>query len=155
MDFIISKVAMSVCGLLMVGVLSGCMDPAHLADPGHELDQIIGRFCDLVDRAVLSRSECSLTWTVPCLADGQDIEMTISGGIVSAEGGGHRAYGKPVTGIHAWQHTGAAMNMTGLRLLDSSSEDFVVISGEPLIVSTELVLLENQPNFLAFVQRAF
>ncbi len=155
MDFVISKVAMSVCGLLVVGVLSGCMDPARFADPGHELDRIIRGFCDLVDRAVLSRSDSSLAWSVPCRADGQSVEVVISGGIVAAEAGGERSFGQPAMGIHTWHNTGAAMNMTGLRLLDASAEDLITFSGESLIISTELVLLENQPTYLAFAQRAF
>jgi len=152
MDFIISKVAMSACALLVVGVLGGCMDPSRFADPGHELDAVVREFCSLVDRATLSRSLSSLTWEVPYLSDGQVLRVVIDRGTVVAEGGEGRSAGQPVTGIHTWRSTGASMNTTGLMLLDTLAEKFAALSGEAVLLVTELVLIDNEPTYLAFVR---
>jgi len=152
MDFVISKVAMSVCALLVAGVLSGCMDPLRFADQEGELDDTVERFCGLVDRAVLSRSRTCLAWDVPFMADGQEIRMVIHRGLVMVEAGTESAIGQPVTGIHTWQNTGASMNATVLRLLDESGDEFVAYSGDRVLLVTELVLLDNLPRYLAFAR---
>lgn len=153
MDFVISKVAMSLCALMVAGVLSGCMDPANFVDADRELDAVVERLCGLVDRAVLSGSKSSIAWQVPCLSDGKEVRLLICSGTVAAEAGDWRSLGQPVTGIHTWRNTGAAMNTTGLRLLDEASGELEARSGDRLLLTTEQVLLDNSPTFLAFVQR--
>jgi hypothetical protein len=154
MDFVMSKVAMSICALLVVGVLSGCLDPANFVDPGQELDDLVRRFCGLVDRAALSGSSCSVAWEVPSLSGGGDVTLLIHRGLVAAQGGGEASVGQPVSGVHTWHNTGAAINASGLRLLDSAAEGLGACSGERILLTTELVLLENEPAYLAFVKRA-
>lgn len=154
MDFVISKVAMSICALLVVGALSGCLDPANFVDPGQELDDLVRRFCGLVDRAVLSGSSCSMAWEVPRLSDGGDVVLLISQGLVTAKAGAEGSVGQPVSGVHTWHNTGAAMNTSGLRLLDTAAEGLGARSGERILLTTELVLLENEPAYLAFVRKA-
>lgn len=153
MDFVISKVAMSVCALLVAGVLSGCLDPANLVELGGDLDDIVRRFCVLVDRIALSGSSSSLTWAVPCLPDGQDIRVEVQRGLVKVEAGDERCYGQPVSGVHTWHNTGAAMNSTGLKLLDAVADGLVAVTGESILLTTELVLLDNEPAYLAFVSK--
>ncbi len=153
MDFVLSKVAMSVCALLVAGVLSGCMDPSNLA--GHEggIDSVVSRFCGLVDRAVFSHSETCLAWDVPSMADGEDIRMIIHRGLVMAEAGAESAIAQPMTGIHTWHDSGASMNATVLRLLDESADELVAHSGDQVLLVTELVLLDNLPTYLAFARK--
>jgi len=153
MDFVISKVAMSVCALLVAGVLSGCMDPLGFADREGELDGVVKGFCGLVDRAVLSHSRTCLTWDVPFMADGQEIRMIIHRGLVMAEAGTENAIAQPVTGIHTWHDTGASMNATALKLLDASEDELVAHSGDQVLLVTEQVLLDNLPTYLAFARR--
>lgn len=152
MDFVISKAAMSVCALLVAGVLSGCMDPLNFADQESELDGVVKRFCGLVDRAVMSHSRTCLVWDVPFMADGKEIRMVIHQGLVMAKAGSEKAIGQPVTGIHTWQDTGASMNATVLRLMDESGNEFVASSGDQVLLVTELVLLDNLPRYLAFAR---
>lgn len=152
MDFVISKVAMSICALLVAGVLSGCMDPLGFADQEGELDGMVERLCGLVDRAVLSHSRTCLAWRVPSMADGQEIKVVIHRGLVRAEAGSEYAIGQPVTGIHTWQDTGASMNTTVLRLLDESGDELVASSGDQVLLVTELVLLDSLPTYLAFAR---
>jgi len=153
MDFVLSKVAMSVCALLVAGVLAGCMDPSRFAGQEGEIDSVVKRFCGLVDRAVSSHSETWLAWEVPSMADGEDIRMVIHRGLVMAEAGAESAIAQPVTGIHTWHDTGASMNATVLRLLDESADELVIHSGHQVLLVTELVLLENLPTYLAFARR--
>lgn len=154
MDFVISKVAMSVCALLVVGVLGGCMDPTRSAEPERELEAVVDVFCDLVDRMTLSGSDASVLWCVPCLSDGEELRVAIRGGVVVAEGGGGRSVGEPVSGIHTWRHSGMAMNTTGLTLMDSLAPELVALSGESILLTAELVLLDNEPTRLAFARVA-
>jgi len=150
MDFVVSKVAMSVCALMVVCVLEGCMDPSGLADPGSELGMVVRELCDLVDRMTLSGACSSLAWTVPCLSSGQSLRLVITDGIVAVEGGGQRSVGQPVTGVHTWRNTGLSTNTSGLALLDETSPALLAFSGEGVLLTTELVLVDNEPVLLAF-----
>lgn len=154
MDFVISKVAMSICALLVAGVLGGCMDPTRYADPGRELDAVVQGFCDLVDRMTLSGSDAHIVWSVPFLPDGQALRVVVREGSVAAEGGGGRSIGEPVTGIHTWQCDGMTMNTSGLMLMDSLAPEFETRSGQRILLATELVLIDNEPTRLAFVRGA-
>lgn len=153
MDFVISKVAISVCALLVAGILSGCMDSLSFAGQEGEIDGVVKRFCGLVDRVVLSHSKTCLAWDVPFMADGQEIRMIIHRGQVMAEAGTESAFAQPVTGIHTWHDTGASMNATMLRLLDATGDELVASSGDQVLLVTELVLLDNLPTYLAFARR--
>lgn len=150
MDFVVSKVVMSICALMVVGALSGCLAP--FADTGAELEDIVGTFCGLVDRAVMSGSAASLAWEVPFLADDQRMTFTVHRGVVTAECCSERATGQPLTGVHTWRNTGASMNISGLSLLDAASDPLTAGSGAALLLVTDLVLLDGLPTYLAFVR---
>lgn len=154
MDFVISKVAMSICALVVAGALSGCMDPRNFVDPSAELDDLVREFCGLVDRMVMSGSACSLTWEVPSLANGGGATLLIDQGMVSAEGCGETSVGRPVSCLHTWKNTGASLNASALELLDSLADGLGARSGERVFLTTELVLLDNEPRYLAFVTKA-
>jgi hypothetical protein len=150
MDFVVSKVAMSICALLVIGVLSGAVgsqDRELLVD---ELDAMVTHVCSLVDRAVLTGAEASMRWSVPDLASGDPVTVSIRAGIVRAASGGQECAGQPQAGVHTWTWAGVCLNESAVYALDGSSEPVELTSGDDLVLSTELVLLDDEPTILAF-----
>lgn len=139
------------CALMVVWVLSGFVGHSDMVDAETELEDVVNRFCWLADWAAMSRSETSVAYQVPCLADGSEVKVVIHRGLVAAEAAGERALGQPSVGIHTWPNTGAAMNFSGLRLLDEKSERFTAFTGESVRLYTQVVYLESQPTYLLFV----
>ncbi len=153
-EFVVSRVAMSVCALMVVWVLSGFVGQPAMTDAETDLADVVNRVCWLADWAAMSQSQTSVAYQVPCLADGSEVAVVIHRGIVAAEAAGERALGQPTAWIHTWLNTGAAMNVSGLRLLDERAERFTAFTGESILLSTQVVCLGNQPTYLLFVSGA-
>lgn len=154
MDFVVSKVAMSVCALLVIVVLSGAIESQDRGLLADELDAIVTQLCSLIDRAVFTEAEASMRWSVPDMASGDSVTVSIRGGIIRAASGGQECAGQPLSGVHTWTWTGVGLNESTIHALDSSSESVELTSGEGLVLSTELVLLDDEPTVLAFARAA-
>lgn len=152
MDFVVSKVAMSICALLVIGVLSGATGSQDRELLAEELDAIVSQVCSLIDRAVASGAEVSMMWSVPDLASGDDVTLTVCRSIVRADSGGQGCARQPLSGVHTWTWTGAALNESVIDALDSSSKAIELNSGKELVLSTEIVLLDDEPALLAFAR---
>lgn len=152
MDFVVSKVAMSICALLVVGVLSGALDSQDSGLLTDELDAMVAQVCSLIDRAVLTGAEASLTWSVPLLASGGEVTFSIHSGTVRADSEGRGCARQPVSGVHTWTWNGIGLNESAVRAYDSSSSPVELASGDDLVLSTELVILDGEPTTLAFAR---
>ena len=74
MDFVVSKLAMAVCALLVVSALGGVFESGFLFSEVDELESILRDLCATMEGAVLSGCESTTKWEVPFLADGGCIE---------------------------------------------------------------------------------
>jgi hypothetical protein len=153
MDFIVSKVAMAICALMVVAVLAGVVNRDAFVDHDQELATILAIFGSLVERAATSCSEIAADWTVPLLSDGESVSVSIQGGIVAAEAGGRTARAQPACGIHTWDWDGSGLNLTSIEGLDESSPRLQFTSGEAILIETIQVTLENECTYLVFVSR--
>lgn len=152
MDFVVSKVAMSICALVVIGVLSGATESRDGDLVTEELDAIVSQVCSLIDRAVLSGAEVSLKWSVPDLASGDHVSVTVYRSVVRADSGGQGCARQPQFGVHTWTWVGVALNESVISAMDSSSRAIELVSGEELVLSTEIVLSDNEPILLAFAR---
>ncbi len=150
MDFVVSKVAMSMCGFMVVAVLAGVFDGDAFVDRDYELSGFIERFCDVVDRAATSNSEFTTSWRVPLSSDGSPVVVSIRAGFVSAESDGRTAKGQPSCALHTWIWDGRGLNSSSVREMDDTSPQLRFESGMTIQVRTILVTLENEPRYLVF-----
>ena len=151
MDFVISKVVMSVCALLVAGILSGLIGMTGTLDNRSELKGVLKEFAGLVERTARSGAEAVVEWTVPTLSDGGKIKMTITSVAVSGEAGGHKYTYQPAVTLHLWSYVGTALNATEVSLLDKAAFPIDSGSGEVVRILTEMVTFENEPSLFAFV----
>jgi len=151
MDFVISKVAASICALLVVSILSGLLGSTQMVDDASELKNTLRQLCRLVDRAVRSGSESVLEWTVPTLSDGHMITLILTSGAVRGEAGSSRDTYQPAAPLHLWHHAGEELNRTQVQLLDRDTPELRIESGHEVVVTTKLVVFENALTLFAFV----
>jgi hypothetical protein len=150
MDFFVSKVALSICALLVVTILSGVTDRDRFVDDGHGIETVLQDFCDVADRAFGERSEGTMLWTVPVLSTGNEIELTLDHGIVHCQWHGRSIVRQPQCYLHTWRWDGSALNESTVGELDANSCRLIASSGESVLLTTAYVLFENDHRLLVF-----
>ncbi len=155
MDFIISKVVMSITALLVVSVLAGLVSPDKYVNLDSDLERALDDLSSLVCRTALSASEVTMTWTVPFLTTGGEVLVTVHHSILSGSSGGHCVRVQPVIDMHTWSYDGSMLNSSAIDALDDSSEDVECHSGQMLKISTVPVHFDNGSRLLIFIFRVF
>lgn len=150
MDFFVSKVALSICALLVVAVLSGVTSSDRFIDDSHEIDGVLGDLCAAAERAIEGGSEGNLVWTVPALPRGEVIEIVLEHGIVRSHWSGRWIERQPSCCVHTWRWDGSSLNGSGVSTLDRDSPPLVIRTGDRLLLKTEYVLFENDRKLLVF-----
>ncbi len=154
MDFVVSKVAMSICALMVVSVLAGVFDRDAFVDRDHELYEILDRLSCFVNKVATSWSEFTTGWRIPLSSDGGPIVISMRAGSVSAESGGRIAMVQPACGLHTWTWDGQGLNSSAVCEMDRSSPQLRFESGMTILIRTILVTLENEPMYLVFASHA-
>ena len=150
MDFIVSKVAMSICALLVVGILGGMFGPGGFLDSRTELSSVVDQFCATADAVALSPGESSVSWTVPYASDGTVIVLELDGSLVRASWGSQRAVGQPACDIRTWSLESGELNSTELAVLDESMPELEASSGQTIEIMSRIVLSGNEELRLVF-----
>lgn len=154
MDFFISKVALSICALMVVAILGGVADRDRFTDPGDEVERILGDLCDATSMALGGGSEGAVLWKVPTLSSGDALVLTLDHGLVICQLGGRSFICEPPCYIHTWRWDGSELNRTTLDGLDGRSDRLTVVSGDCLCMTTVTILLENEPTLTVFASAA-
>ncbi len=150
MDFYVSKVALSICALLVVAVLGEATDPGRFVDASCEIDAALGDLCEIAGRGARGPSEGMVTWTVPALSDGDGLKLVLCHGLVTCEHRGRMFVREPRCYIHTWAWDGSGLNDTTLAGLDDGSPPLVVCTGDDLFLTTVEVMLENESGLMVF-----
>jgi hypothetical protein len=154
MDFIVSKVAMSICALLVVGILGGMFGPGALFDAGNELDSIVDGFCAIVDEVALSRAQTMMYWTVPHTSAGSVVHLELGRSVLRVTTEEERAVGQPPCEIRTWSIEGTSLNSTELAELDASQSGLIAHSGQAIELSSRTVYCEHEELMLVFARLA-
>ena len=152
MDFVVSKVAMSICALLVVSVLGGAVGNDVLFKKIDELDSILNDLSITLEGSVHSGCEGDTVWTTPFLSDGRSIDISIRDSILSARAGQKYAVLRPACTVHTWVWNGSALNRTIVEMLDANAPSVSTHSGRALEIKTQVVTFENQNRVFAFVR---
>ncbi len=134
MDFIVSKVAMSVAALITVGAVGGIFDLCLASDHERELEVVLD---DLSHRLILvssSRPGSACAWTVPTLTDGGRIVMNLTLEAISASTSEHVAFRQPPVELHTWLWEGGLLNISAVQELDRAARPLLVPSGSAVVM---------------------
>jgi len=152
MDFVVSKLAMSVCALLVVSVLGGVFRSEVLFCDVDELDALLKDLSTTLERSVWSGCEGSTEWRVPFLDEGGSIEVSFQNNTLMAKSDDRAAVCRPACEAHTWLWNGTALNSSCVRALDSCAPPVRAFSGRILEIHIQAVTLDNQDTLLAFVR---
>ncbi len=152
MDFVVSKVAMAVCALVVLAVLAGIAEPGYFVDGDAELRSYLDEFCVLAERGVLLGNELDTHWDVPTKADGKYVELSVKAGIVSLLSDQKREARAPQFGIHTWTWDGSCLNASIVEKLDTRGPTLWAWSGDAVTLETMTVLYEDSPTLMVFVR---
>jgi hypothetical protein len=152
MDFVVSKVAMSICALLVVSVLGGAVGNEVLFKKVDELDSILTDLSITLEKSVYSGCEGNTVWRIPFLSDGQSIDISVRDSSLSARAGERSAVLRPACDVHTWLWNGSALNRTSVEALDANAPSVSTYSGRALEIRNQVVAFENQNRVFAFVR---
>jgi len=151
MDFVVSKVAMSICALLVVSVLGGVLGNDVLFRKTGELDGILNDLSIILETSLWSGCEGNTNWHVPFLSDGENVDISVCDVEFSAKAGERSAVLRPACDVHTWLWNGSALNRTSVEALDSNAPSISTCSGRVLEIRIQVVAFENQNRLFAFI----
>ncbi len=151
MDFVVSKVAMAICALLVVTVVAGVFSEGALIGRTRGFEQVLAKFVNLAEQAVGTGSESSVLWCAPYLPDGEGVTISIYRGIVLVESTEGSAADYPIRGIHVWHPDGQPLNRSMVDALDRCSGSLTFESGQSVVIVTKFVTYEDERRLLVFV----
>lgn len=154
MDFIVSKVMMSICALTVVSILGGLVGPDIFTHPEAELSGILKSFHACVRSTAHSGPGSRITWAVPTLTDGSSVAMSIHTNIVRCASDGEQRASSSDIDLHLWTWDGEPLNDTRMAWLDGEAPVVMAKSGEMLVIACERVLVENDLRNLEFISLA-
>ena len=151
MDFVMSKIGMSICALMTVTVLGTVMADLEGDDRWRELRSIANRFCDAISSAALGHGDLVTTYTIPLLSTGDEVvaTMTVDGVLVSS--GGLSAVDHPCTPVHLWHWDGGELNGTTIADLDAANPRVEARSCMTVEILTMTLMIDERLRTLVFV----
>ncbi len=150
MDFVVSKVAMSICALMVVAILGGMFDKENFVDADAELENIVHDFCSVADLIALAGAESIVSWLVPFASDGEPVMIKIDGILVRADCGHESAVGQPISPVRTWKYDGQSLNTTQLDELDRTRIILEASSGQSIGLESRIVTVDNQNRMFVF-----
>lgn len=151
-DFVVSKVVMSVCALLVAGGLAGALEASTSQGPGEDLGEVLAALQEAAASLAAIRGECRLLWQVPALPSGDGMELRIDGGSAMATSGGASRTADVRPAPHTWEWDGRPLDSTALAALDLTAPALCARSGEALWLETLSVPLDDSEESLLFVR---
>ena len=151
MDFIVSKVAMSIAALMTVSIMGGVFDRYLTPDETQELSHIL---YDLSERMMLMAATgpgSSCTWTVPNLSSGGGVIVGVGFRVLYASSGGDSTFSAPPVEIHTWRWNGGALNLSVLHALDLEAPVLNVPSGSSMTMEIVVPSVGDCKDPLLFV----
>lgn len=154
MDFVVSKVVMSICALAVAGVLSGTVRTALSPDPDRELDAVLAMLEDTLDALEMSGCEGAVEWLVPTPPSGRTVTVSFGHGLVLLRTDDHYRAANVSPTLHTWSWDGDHLNVTTIDDLDRFARAVTGSSGETIAISAVRILVEDEPELLFFVRKA-
>jgi hypothetical protein len=151
LDFVMSKVGLSVCALMTVSVLGTVFGDIGTDDRRQELRSIVGRLCDVISAAALGYGDSFSTFYVPPLSSGEAVQVTITVDGTMMSSGGIAAIDHPCTRVHLWQWDGCALNWSTIEGLDIAHGEMTACSGATLEILGMTMMVDGAPHVLVFV----
>jgi hypothetical protein len=151
MDFVISKVGLSVCALVSASVLGAVLADSGLDERRHELRAVLERMCDLVSSAAVTGGDSVRVFCIPSLSTGEPIKATITTDGASMSSGTASVVDHPCSQVHLWRWDGRDLNDSVVAELDISYGETTAQSGDALEIFAMSTVMDGVHRVLVFV----
>ena len=154
MDFVISKVGVSLCALLALSVLGGELTEPQSVTEHEELKAIGRQFDDLISSMAEGGCEARCVYDVPWLSMSLPIVMTIWTGGVEVKSERAQSVVATSNTIHLWPWDGADLNTSTVDELNSSCDPLAVASGDRITLAVRVIPVQSVLKTMVFVSAA-
>jgi hypothetical protein len=154
MDFVISKIGMSICALLVVSVLGQSLYESSSSGEMDALDGIVRLFDHLLYSCVKAGEDVDCIYRVPHLPDGSAVFMTFHPGGVIASSEDARVHTETCCPLNLWDWNGDELNQTMLGEMNRDCEPIETASGDGLLIEVRCVPVQSVSCRMAFVSLA-
>ncbi len=146
----ISKVAMSVCALMVATALGPAIIGGMMSAGDGELDDMMTRLCDAVSTVTLTGADTGFDFPITATSAGDRIWLEVRTHSLVLRSTEDVVVAHPITALHLWQWNGSAMRSSAIYQLDQAHCCVVATSGDNLSVSTKWVSVDSSPTLMAF-----
>ncbi len=150
MDFVVSKVAMSICALLVAAVLGNIYGDGAFRDVRGELEGVAMDLIAVASAPLDARTECTASWEVPYLSAGEEVSV-----VVSAES--IRVFTSSVVvmiatpfAMHTWSWDGSPLNDSLVAELDGRAPKTTASSRGTITIAATEITVGNEPELMVF-----
>jgi len=154
MDFVISKVGMSICALLVVSVLGQSLYESASTGEMDSLEGIVRLFDRLLFSCVEGGEDVDCIYRVPHLPDGSLICMIFHPGGVIASSEDARVHAETCCPLYLWDWSGDELNQTVLGEMNRDCDPVETTSGDGLLIEVRCVPVQSVLCRVAFVSLA-
>jgi len=151
MDFVVSKVAMSVTAILVAAILAGALDERRFMDQDGEIARVLGEFTSLIEDINGANAEADLAWSVPMMPTGAELRIAVDGNLIIGESGGFRAVARPMCAFHTWLPTTVCLNGSIVDDLDRSAPVLEAVSGQVIRIVVAELVVDSAEELMVFV----
>lgn len=150
MDFVISKVAISVCALIVASVLGSVLADSQHSSDKIELEDMMRRLCGSISAAMLGGVETDIAFPLTATSSGARVRLEVRAECLLLSSETEMIVGHPCADLHLWRWNGSDLKSSALAQLDLACGYGVATSGQTIVVSTRWLLLDSVPTLLAF-----
>jgi hypothetical protein len=154
MDFVISKVGMSICALLVVSILGQSLHELSSTGEMDALEGIVRLFDRLLYSCMEGGDDVDCIYRVPHLPDGSLVRMAFHPGGVIASSENAWAHAETCCPLNLWDWSGDELNQTVLGEMNRDCNPIETSSGASLLIEVRCVSVQSVLCRMAFVSLA-
>ncbi len=154
MDFVVSKVALSVCALMVASVLGQSLYQSSLASDMDDLASILRQFDGLLRFCAEGVDDADCLYCVPYLPGGFPIALTIHPGGLVASSESSYASARTCCQLALWVWDGDEVNRTEVEEREHGSDPIKSVSGDCLLIRARQVPVDGIACTMVFVDSA-
>ena len=151
MDFVASKVGMSVCALIVSSILVAVYEDTNGASVENELDGIAREIADDLSSISLGGVRSRTVDEVPWLATGEVVDVALCMDSLMLRCRGSSVCVALAHGVHLWRWNGTCLDLADIEALDSMAAPLEASSGDFLETVVENVEVDGTEMSMVFV----
>ena len=150
MDFVVSKVAMSICALLVAAVLGNIYGDGAFRDVRGELAGVAMDLIAVASAPLDARTECTASWEVPYLSAGERVSVVVSAEFIRVFTSSVVVMIATPFAMHTWSWDGSPLNDSLVAELDGRAPKTTASSRGTITIAAMEITMGNETELMVF-----